>query len=279
MSDVRQILLQAARGVFLILLLGSQAVSAQEITAKYLKQGNDFFTKPDPASPLWNGLPETAINLFPQNITTPSLMKGTVSGLRVKGAHNGRWIAIRLQWDDLTRDTHVETDLASDACAVQFPVGDITKTSPFMGSKKYPVEILHWKGIWQADAETGFQKVTDLYPNTWVDTYRFGRKMATSVGNPISQTNRAMPVDELMAEGFGTLTHQSREDSSAWGLWEEGHWTVVLSHKMKTGDKHDPVFKSPGKTQAAFAVWDGGQGNVGSRKNYAPWVTLNLEGK
>lgn len=267
------------RAFLILLVLFSLEARAQEIAARYVGEEDRFFTHPDPSSPVWGGIPETSLLLFPQNITTPSLLAPTVEGLKVKAVHNGKWLALRLEWKDPAPDQTLETDRMSDACAVQFPVKELSKTSPFMGSKDFPVEIIHWKGIWQADVEKGFQQVTDLYPNTWVDTHRFGNNVARDVGNPLADFARKVPVEELMAEGFGTLTHQSRSDSSGWGKWENGRWAVVLTHQLRTKDKGDPQFKLGDKTSVAFAVWEGGKGNVGARKNYAPWTGFSLEEK
>ena len=44
-----------------------------------------------------------------------------------------------------------------------------------MGGRNLPVEILHWKGIWQKDLDEHFQDVQDLHPNYWTDLYWFAR--------------------------------------------------------------------------------------------------------
>lgn len=262
-----------------LFLLISAPVKAQEITAKFMKLNNTFFEKPEPMGSPWNEVEKTTVILFPQNITTPSIYQTTVGALEAKAIHNGKWVAVLLSWDDPTKDFHLSLDHFSDACAIQFPLKEAEKTSPFMGNKDAPVEILHWKAIWQNDIEAGFQKVTDLYPNTWVDTYRFGKNVARDAKNPVSQMERKVPVEELMAAGFGTLTSQSLQDSSGWGVWKDGKWFVVLTHKMKTRDKHDPVLRPGEKTSIAFALWEGGHKNGGARKNYAPWVPFVLEKK
>lgn len=262
---------------FLWMSLFPAAAAAQEIGAPYLKIKNSFFENPNPQAPEWSGVAQQAVMLLPQNITPPSIFATTVPQLKVKALHNKKWLAIRLEWEDTTKNIHVETDQDSDACAVQFPLGEAEKTSPFMGNKGAPVAILHWKSIWQQDIEKGYQQVKDLYPNTWVDTERFGIHAATDVKNPVSWPGRKIPAEELMAEGFGTLTTQPEQNARGAGVWENGKWAVVLARPFKTGDPLDPVLKIGKTTSLAFAVWEGKKENVGARKNYAPWIPIVLE--
>lgn len=253
-------------------------VRAQEVLVKELSVGQDFFEKPDPQAQDWDGIPESIVVLLPQNITTPSLSAPTVNQVQVKAVHNGKWLAIRVEWVDPTDDHQVTTDRASDAVAIQFPLKDASKTPPFMGAKDVPVEIMQWKAIWQHDIDQGYQKVTDIYPNTYNETYQFGIRAARDVGNPVSQ-ERKNPVDEYVAVGFGTLTVEPHQETLAHGKWKNGKWIVVFSRPLKSSDNNDPQFKPGDKSAVAFAVWEGGKKNVGSRKNYAMWVPLVFEKK
>lgn len=263
----------------LLLLFTSASVVAEEVTASFVKLDNDFFEKPDPAASQWDQPTKMTVQLFPQNITTPSVYEASVATLDVKAMHNGKWLAVLLSWDDSKKDFHVSHDHFSDACAIQFPTKGAESTSPFMGNKEAPVAIMHWKAIWQEDVDQHYQTVTDLYPNTWVDTYRFGKSVAIDAKNPVSQTERKSPVEELIAEGFGTLTTQQHQNANGNGLWKEGKWYVVFTRPLNSKDKQDPNFKAGQKTSIAFALWEGSHKNVGARKNYAPWVPLVLEKK
>lgn len=261
----------------LIVFLWPLILQAQELNTKRVALPDSFFEKPSPSDPAWDQATEASIILFPQNITTPGILQTTVNQLKVKSLHNGRQMAVRLEWNDISSDLYVDTDRATDACAIQLAVGDFSKTTPFMGDREHAVEIIHWKALWQRDLEKGAQKVTDLYPNTWFDTYRFGKEIAIEAGNPVSNQNRTTPVEQLMAVGFGTLTTQEQQNAGGWGIWQEGKWLVVLTRPLATGDPHDASLKPGEKTAIAFAVWEGASGNVGARKNYAPWVPLILE--
>lgn len=267
--------------IFLFFLVScaicSLEVQAQEVAAKKVSASQEFFEKPDPQAQEWAAIPESTVALLPQNITTPILPAPTVNQIQVRAIHNGKWLAIRLEWSDATDDYQVTTDRASDAVAIQFPLKDADKTSPFMGAKDVPVEIMQWKAVWQHDIDKGYQKVTDIYPNTYNETYQFGIKAAQQAGNNISNEQRKTPVEEYVAVGFGTLTIEPNQETLAHGKWKNGKWMVVFSRPLKSPDKNNPEFNPGDRSAVAFAVWEGGKKNVGSRKNYAMWVPIVFE--
>ncbi|HBF14026.1 MAG TPA: hypothetical protein DDW49_11670 [Deltaproteobacteria bacterium] len=262
--------------VFFMMGLSAQA---QEIQVKKISVGKEFFEQPNAQADQWSQVPESRVTLLPQNITTPSLLAPTINLVQIKALHNGKWMAIRVEWPDTTDDHQVTTDQASDAIAVQFPLKEGDKTSPFMGSKDAPVGIMQWKALWQHDIDKGYQKVTDIYPNTFYETYRFGIKAAEEAGNSVSRQQRKSPVEEYVAGGFGTLTVQPHQDALASGSWLNGKWVVVFARPLKNSDKNDPRFSAGDKSVIAFAVWEGGHKNVGARKNYAMWMPIVFEKK
>lgn len=282
--------------VMMGLIAVAQAAGAQEIRAPYKDLPKAFFQTPNPDDPAWKEIPASSVKMLPQNMTTPGLQTASVAELQARALHNGKWLAVLVSWEDPTRDMNVDTGLASDACAVQFPVGPAEKTPPFMGGKGAPVAITQWKAIWQNDVVGKYQDVQDLHPNFWTDMYFFaeGKRPypvttsfnstaarntlgAVYVNNPIAQLQRKFPVEESMAQGFGTYTTQPQQDANGNGSYKDGRWSVVFVRPLSSGDKNDPKMKTGQNTVIAFAIWDGGQKNVGGRKNYAPWVPLTLE--
>lgn len=257
-----------------ILLLWAAPGLAQTVTAVRVVESDAFFRTPDPRAPVWEKAEVTTIQLLPQNITAPSIAEPSVAQLRVQALHNGKWLGVRLEWKDPARDVHVSNDFASDACAIQFPLGAGEQTSPFMGNKGAAVAILHWKAIWQQDIDDHYQTVKDLHPRVYSDTDRFGKSVAIDAKNPVAQLKRTVPVEELIAEGFGTLTTQRRQNALGRGVWHDGTWSVVLMRPLKSSDTQDPALRAGVPVSIAFAIWEGGHKNVGARKNYAPWVTM-----
>jgi hypothetical protein len=247
----------------------------------------------NPYAEVWKQAPYYETPLQAQQMAMPTIPAPTVAALRAQALRDGERIAFRLSWQDSTADGNVDSGQFTDAVAVEFPLD--TGAAPMMGHKGAKVQILHWKALWQKDLDVGFQDVQDLHPNYWYDLYWFAEGkfpfpvsggafkdprslqwfIAQSAGNPMAVFSRTQPVEELVAEGFGSLTHQPQSASSGKGAWVKGTWAVVISRPLTTGDTADFQFK-PGNTQIAFAVWQGGAGNVGGRKNWTSWSTLEV---
>jgi hypothetical protein len=207
--------------------------------------------------------------------------------------NNGTWIAFLLEWSDSTDSTKtLRTEQFRDAVAVSFPVtDDITFIA--MGGPNTPVSIAQWKADWQKDIDIGYQDREDEFPNMAVDFYPHAKDNATGVvptedinkefvpglaaDNPLSKLVKLTPIEELVAEGFGTLTTQTHQDSIGKGIWKNGVWQVVIARPMMTPDMSDPQFEPGKKTDIAFAVWDGDNNEVGARKSLSLWNTLLIE--
>ena len=57
------------------------------------------------------------------------------------------------------------------------------------------------------------------------------------------------------APGFLTGTPTGgRGDVTAWGHWDRGKWTVILSRRLETGDPHDVTFVPGDRTGIAFGL-------------------------
>jgi hypothetical protein len=259
-------------------------------------------TRVDPGAPLgdpdarvWREVPATRIGLLPQNLTMPAIAEAAVAAVDLQAVTDGEHIAFRLSWADATGDRALDSGRFCDAAALQFPLA--ADASYMMGAAGKKVQILHWKAIWQRDIDEGFQDVQDLHPNYWADLYwfaegRFPQRVpadfadlraqawfpARAAGNPVSQWNRAEPVEELVAEGFGTLTTQRESASAGRAVWREGRWTLTIVRPLVTQDPLDAQFGAGGRGSVGVAVWDGAAGNVGGRKQYSQWLAFEVQG-
>jgi hypothetical protein len=155
-----------------------------------------------------------------------------------------------------------------------------------MGAPGSPVHILQWRATWQRDIDSGGNTGVDqiypavvhdvmpddvLPPNT-AQLYWVGRE----AGNPLSQNVRSTPVEEVVAEGFGSVTHLASQTAVGHGLNEDGRWRVVIAIPSARTGVGEPL--APGTTwPIAFAVWLGSEENRGGRKHIANWQTLVLE--
>lgn len=237
----------------------------------------------DPAAPLWRQARPARITMLPQTVTLPNHDRPAISEIIVRAVHNGGWVTFLLEWKDPTLSERIVLDNFGDQVAVEMPID--TKgapPSPMMGNLGGRVNIMQWRAAFQHDIDKGPPTVRDLYPNAWADVYpdeilsaSDARPYSGALGleNPISR-GTASPVLDQMAEGWGTMTVKPDQHALGKGVWNNGVWRVVISRPMVSDDLNAPRLEPGLQTYVAFAVWDGGNREVGARKAWASWVTL-----
>jgi hypothetical protein len=241
----------------------------------------------DPADPLWDRAPAYAAALILQDLVEPRLLEASTTSVEVRALTDGVTIAFRLNWSDATTDDLPGASRFSDACAVQLPRGALPDVpAPQMGEGGRAVEISYWRASWQAEADGRPDTIQALYPGASVDHYPF--EAPTPSLDPQSRSQLAMQyapaielghgmegprdraVEDLVAEGPGTLTHDPEQRSRGAGVRTASGWEVVIARPLPEG--LDPA----GRSQIAFAVWDGHRDEVGARKMRSVWVPLSL---
>ena len=275
----------------MMVALWGLAAAAQEIALQKIEA--DLSKKEKIADALFRDAAETTVTLSAQPMVSPRPAKTETSELRVAAVQDGKWAAFRLRWKDPEKSAGAKTGEFSDAVAIQFPPQP-TETPPpfFMGVKGQPVHILHWRAQYQAEEERGRRDMKDLYPNQNPDMYPMEFKDAGTVkgltedkreayspakaaGNPQAFLKTA--VDEILAEGFGTSSVMTERSSFGFGDWKDGEWTVYVARELKR--ENASVLREGEKTFMAFAVWQGGLGEVGSRKSVTMgWVPVTWKG-
>lgn len=239
----------------------------------------------EPSDDVWNQAPEYTATLIPQDQVDPRQMERTTDELRVRAFTDGVHVVFRLQWNDQTQDDMTTSATFSDACAVQLPARfQPTIPAPQMGESGHRVHITYWSATWQAAVEGRGDSLQDLYPNAAVDHYPFEAASlepgsteqkamavryapARALGNLMAGP-RDRPVQDLIAQGPGTLTAAESTTSDGRGERSEDGWTVVITRLLPEG------FDTAGPAQVAFAVWEGSHGEVGARKMRTGWITL-----
>jgi DMSO reductase family type II enzyme heme b subunit len=244
----------------------------------------------DPTDVAWNDVPVHVAPLILQDMVEPRLLKPSTTEVRVRAITDGTRVTLRLEWTDATKDDLPGAARFSDACAVQFPTKVAAEMpAPQMGEKGKPVEITLWRASWQAVVDGRGDTIKDLYPNAAVDHYPFQaasldkgspaqREMearyapARTLGNRMSGP-RQRPVEDLIAEGPGTLTSGQATGSEGRGRRIDSGWSVLISRPLPDG-------LAPGKrSQVAFAVWEGSDQEAGSRKMRTGWIPIVVEVK
>ena len=237
----------------------------------------------DPGAGVWRAARGVTVPMLPQTVTAPQKPEPAVNTLTVRAVHNGGWIGFLVEWRDPTLSTRIVVDTFGDQVAIQLPV-DVTgpTPSPMMGNPGGRVNIMQWRAAFQHDIDYGPPTVKDLYPNAWTDYYpdevlsaTDARPYAGALGieNPISR-GRASPVLDQMAEGWGSMTVKPDQHALGTGVWKEGVWRVVITRPMVSDDPNAPRLTPGVETVVGFAVWEGGNQEVGSRKAWSPWVPL-----
>ncbi|MCC6806329.1 MAG: hypothetical protein IT381_02805 [Deltaproteobacteria bacterium] len=276
-------------GPLAIALLIPNAVFAGDIVAKSIAAD---LSKADPTASYWANVAGEQVSLMAQPMVAPRPKTTMTPFVTVQAVHDGHWLAFRLRWKDTEKSEAGKLGETSDALAIQFPINESETPPPiFMGTKGNPVHIFHWRAQYQRDAERGKPTMRDLYPNMMIDMYpmeysdygnmkkpgdeqREKFSPGRAEGNP--QAYEKSGVDEIYAEGFSTSSVQEGGGSHARGVWQNGEWTLVITRELKReGGSVCPVGR---KTFAAFAVWQGGSSEVGSRKSVTmQWSTVQIE--
>jgi ethylbenzene dehydrogenase len=241
-----------------------------------------------PDDPAWRDIPAYAAALLPQDMVEPRLLTPSTPQVQVQAATDGTRIAFRLAWTDSTMNDLPGASRFIDACAVQLPAENGPNLpAPQMGETGGRVEITYWSAAWQARAHGRPDSIQALYPNAKIDHYPFEaaplghgtpeqQEMAKryaparAANRPEHPADRA--VQDLIAEGPGTLTPAPETRSTGEGSWAKGMWAVVVIRPLPDALRGQP------RSQVAFAVWNGSKQEVGARKMRSVWIPLSMGG-
>lgn len=238
----------------------------------------------DPADAAWRDVAVHPARLVVQDMVEPRLLEASTPEVRVQAVSDGARIAFRLEWADPTRDDTPGPGRFVDACAVQLPArAGADAPAPQMGEAGRRVEISYWRSSWQAVVDGRGETLGVLYPNAAVDHYPFEAAPIAGTETGAAEALRFAParaagsamagprdrsVEDLVAEGPGTLSPAPARISDGRGVRTADGWAVVLTRPIPEG-------LAPGaRGQVAFAVWEGSRGEVGSRKMRTAWIPL-----
>lgn len=261
---------------------------AEPISTLVVQRTKGEVATPDPTAAFWKKVPRGAITLIAQPMVNPRPEKTNTETVAVQAVHDGTSIAFRLVWNDSERSDAGRLNEFSDALALQFPVNGSAGTPPMMGAKGLPVHIYHWRAQYQRDKDTGKPEMAELYPQMSVDMYQMDFKEARSgtdaekesfspglaEGNPQSYAKRG--VDEIIAEGFSTSAVQEGQSGAAHAVWDNGRWALVITRPLAV--EGGSSLKVGEESYVAFAAWQGGENEVGSRKSVTmSWLPVEMQ--
>jgi DMSO reductase family type II enzyme heme b subunit len=241
----------------------------------------------DPAADAWQMVPEHVAKLLPQDLVEPRVVTPTTPEVRVRAITNGTQVAFRLEWADADLNDLPGAGRFSDGCAVQVPQkAEVTSPDPQMGNAGRGVQITFWRADWQASVNGRADTIKELYPNAVIDHYPFNAPAlehdanaqaqmarryapADAVGNRRSGP-RTSAVEDLIAEGPGTIAPAPSTSSRGHGVRTPAGWTVVITRALPDG------LSPTSRTQVAFAVWQGAAQESGARKMRSGWIGLAM---
>jgi DMSO reductase family type II enzyme heme b subunit len=276
-----------ALAVSLALLLLPAALSAQPAEPAAVSMAAVAGAGPIAAAELFAHAPPSEIVLLPQVVTTPKAPNPSISKITVRAVRNRDHAGFLLEWSDATQNARTAIDGFGDMVAIAFPVRkpDEPMPAPFMGNPKGRVQILQWRADWQTDLARGPLTVAELYPNAYAaDFYHEDHlppaaaakyRGAAGAGNPMSERHTSS-VQDLMAEGFGSLTPRSQQTARGSARHDAAGWHVVITRPLAGDGESSVPLVAGASTHLALAVWDGAQREVGSRKAWAPWLPLEV---
>ncbi|MBI2082178.1 MAG: c-type cytochrome [Deltaproteobacteria bacterium] len=255
---------------------------AEELLSKLSQEGNLITVAQakgeiptDPTDPAWQTTPESIIPLVSQTSLSPKTPVFQRTDISVRVLYAGKEIGFLISWSDPTRsESEAGVTKFRDAVAIGFaPNLKNADSLPYigMGNKGRPMAIWHWKASWQEDVNHGYQGVGEAHAGMVPNISPIPHRTADEAGSPMAQMKRTSPVENLLAEGFGTLTSIPGKNLTGNGIWNQGRWHVVVKGVRRAGGKGiDPV---------TFAIWDGAKENRNGMKGLTRWRFLRFEGE
>lgn len=223
----------------------------------------------DPDDPIWKTITTYHIPLGGQIMQLEKAFYPTVDNVEVQALHNGNEIAFKLRWDDPTHDPilsksasvqesptpplplEFQVDPTSleaedeplpqeypDSIALQFPIGGGSNTLPYFLNGDDNHPVNLWQWI--------------SHPNEVIEVYAQGLKRKGS-HRPASQQ-----VESKVA-------------------FKYGQYQLVMKRKLSTNDSNDVQFKAGQTIPIAVNVWDGSEGEAGTRMSVSSWFEMLLK--
>ncbi len=275
--------------LFLILgLLGAVACRRTFVATPDVQVVTTKTVTLDANESVWSGAPTHVSKLILQDLVEPRLMEPSTQEVEVQAVTDGTTIAFRLEWADGSPNDLPGPHRFMDGCAVQLPLAIADSVpAPQMGETGKTVQISYWRADWQAIVDGRADEITAIYPNSKPDHYPFNARPLES--NPQAQQEtakryaparalgnnregpREQPVEDLIAEGPGTLSPNPQAFSKGKGVRTSRGWAVVITRPLPAG------FSKEKSSQVAFAVWEGSKSETGARKMRSGWVNLLMK--
>lgn len=199
----------------------------------------------DPQSALWDDAKEANVPLSSQQIYQPG--GGSTRAVRVRAIEDGQTIAIRVSWDDDSKND-ATGNMPSDAAAVQLPIDPDSLPYQCMGQANSRVNIWQWKAALEREA-----------------TENAGTVAFESAG-----------VRNLTSNGICKAVDTPGIEPKLRSYHDGEQWQVVFYRGLGKGDSGSAPLIREKTTSIAFAVWNGERGEARGMKAVSTWNTLTF---
>ncbi len=282
--------------VYYVKSLAGVKVVVQPSTGKITAKKVSGALSLNPLDPAWNNVKAVSVPLM-----LLWQRQQSASQVWVRAVHNGDELALLVEWEDNeVNGSFIRHQDFTDSAALMF---SLSSPPPHftMGQKGKPVNIWYWRLDKQMDLG-GFKDMEAVYPGMWWNWYPLEKGFGPGgvrdargpmspalahnptfitgwgAGNILSNPFRTKAVEDLNAEGFGTLTAQplSGQNVSGLGYWVNGKWRIIFKRSLNPSGSYDVKLGPGSSVPIAFAVWDGARNDRDGQKAITTWYTLEL---
>ena len=208
----------------------------------------------------WSRIDRYWFPLVGQVIHKPRWFAPAVSGVWVQAVHDGKTLSVRVSWDDRSR--------SPDSAWLEF-TGRVLET--LAGDDSIPPAAALWPDQlavqFPLSIPEGMERPYFLMGSASQPVYQW-RWSSSSVGGAVAGLGRG--VERFDPLPGGALAGQ--------GVYDQGEWHVTLSRSLATTDTSQQLqFRTGHAIPVAFFVWDGSNGESGSRVAVSTWYFLSLD--
>jgi hypothetical protein len=217
----------------------------------------------------------------------------TEPALKVQALHDGQTLALRMAWQDTTRNTSTQRpEDFDDMAAVQFFRGS---PEPFLGmgapalaqaGEARKVDLWLWRASWHFPQVAGTNHLMDDYLFD-MPLYRELLKgkglpellTARAAGNLHAHADAGQSASNLAAKGFGSVSFRPKTSQrvTATASYGDGRWTVVLRRPLQVGTEEGISLTAGEHCSIGFAIWEGEARDRNGQKLITIWHDLKLD--
>ena len=213
-----------------------------------------------PDDSAWNQIDRYWFPLVGQVIHKPRWFAPAVSGVWVQAAHDGKTLSVRVSWDDRSHSPD-SAWLEFTGRVLETVAGDDSAASaaalwPDQLAVQFPLSI-----------PEGMERPYFLMGSASQPVYQWRWSSAAAAG---AVAGLARGVEQFDPLPGGALAGQA--------VYDRGAWHVTISRSLATADNSQQLqFRTGHAIPVAFFVWDGSNGESGSRVAVSTWYFLSLD--